>query len=104
MTDLDASYDGWTGVPRSLFHLATWQRAICQAGRCDTLATRRLGRTGLQEISDREFEHQRVLVGLSVERDTPLEAQRADRREPAEAEADRLAQAVGQRVERAEAR
>src|ERR1051325_9519654 len=59
--------------------------------------------TRLQEVPDRELEDQRVLVGLGVERDTPLEAQRPDRREPAESEADRLAQTVGQRVERPEA-
>src|ERR1041385_822550 len=54
--------------------------------------------TGLEKVPDRELEHQRVLTGLRVERDAPLEPEWADRREPAEAEADRLAQARCQRV------
>src|SRR6185503_10616771 len=62
----------------------------------------------LEEIADGELEHERVLVDLravlGVERNTPFEAQGADRREPPEAEADRFAQACGQRLERTEAR
>src|SRR5580704_2511231 len=48
----------------------------------------------LEEIADGELEHQRVFTHLLIERNTPLEAQRADRRDPPEAKADRLADAV----------
>src|SRR5262249_54019413 len=63
-----------------------------------------LSSNGLEEVTDRELEDQRILAGLGVERDAPLEAERTDRREPPEAEADRLAQARRQRVREPEAR
>ena len=46
----------------------------------------------LEEVADRELEDDRVFARLRVERNAPLEAERADRREPAEAEAHRVAQ------------
>src|SRR5687768_15129252 len=57
-----------------------------------------------EEVTDGELEHERVLTRLLVERDAPLEAQRTDRREPAEAEADALAEAVRERIWQPEAR
>src|SRR5579883_1657151 len=41
----------------------------------------------LEEIPNGEFEDDWILAGESLQRDAPLEAERADRREPAEAEA-----------------
>src|SRR4051812_15074338 len=69
----------------------------------DDLDAVQSGLFNLEEVSDRELEDQRVFVELRVERDAPFEPQRADRREPAEPEADRLAEARGQRLEGTEA-
>src|SRR5690606_4773058 len=53
-------------------------------------------RVDLEEIPDRELEDQRILARLTIKGDTPFEPQRADRREPAEAKADRVPEALGQ--------
>src|ERR1043165_4453839 len=57
--------------------------------------------TRLEKVADRKLEHDRLLAGQGLERDAPLEAQRADGREPAEAEAPALT--VGRPVEGPEA-
>src|SRR5262249_46399157 len=46
-----------------------------------------------ERATDREQEPVRLLAGLEIERDTPLEAERTDRRLPAHPDADRLAEA-----------
>src|SRR5262249_49944775 len=52
---------------------------------------------GLEEVANREFEYDRVLARLRRERQTPLESERSDGREPAEAEAP-----AGAEIERVE--
>src|SRR3954469_19994663 len=54
--------------------------------------------TALEEVSDGEFEQQRLIAGAFVERDAPLETQRTDRTEPAEPEADGVEQSERQLV------
>src|SRR5882672_2669851 len=57
---------------------------------------------GSKEIANRELENDGLLARERPERDTPLEAQRADGRKPAEAKAPALA--IGAEVERRVAR
>ena len=47
-----------------------------------------------ERVSDGELEADLVFPGLPVDRDAPLEAERAERREPAEAEAPGVADAA----------
>src|SRR5262245_3029335 len=55
----------------------------------------RLNRRGSEAVPDGELEDRAVLARSRRQRETPLEAQRPDRRVPAEAEAERGAQVEG---------